>query len=448
MSEAGEQRKKALMEAMAERGATHLHVGLFDSDAVFRHKRVDAIKAGKLASQGYPFCDVLYRWDTAEELFHQGTFQDEPARLDLDSLRGYPFADRAAVCIADFEPPFGERSARNALQRQLDKAAAQGLTLQAAFEFEFSLLQETPDSLRAKDFAQLEPFAKANRTYSLQTAALYEDLLQGLEDCMETLGVTLDALHTELGPGCLEAPLRYTQGMKAADDAALFKNFAKAYFLRQGIMAAFLSKLSPDLPGQSGHVHLSLLDGAGRPLFHDASAPDGLSQQARHFIGGLLALLPEGLALCSHTVNAYKRLVPGTWAPVYAAWGVQNRSAAVRVINDSPEATRVEFRVPSSDCNPHAALALALGAGLWGMENRIEPPAARDDDCYATPAPPGSAFPATLAEAAQRLEASSLARQILGAAFIDSWAEGRRHEAAAYATQVTPWEIKRYLEVV
>lgn len=429
-------------------GAEDVHLGLIDPDGVFRHKQVGAAKAVKLAKDGYPFCEVLYCWDTAEKTYDSGAYIDRPAKLFPDTVRRYPFADRAAVVIADFEGAFGALSARNQCLRMLAELDAMGLRALSAFEFEFFVLDETPDSLRAKNFGDLNFFAKANRTYSLQTATRHGALIDGLRQTMTTLGIAIDAIHTELGPGCFEAPLTYAEGIKAADDAVLFKNFARSFFLRNDLTVAFMSKLSPALSGQSGHLHVSLVDRDGRPVFHDGSDPDGLSRTARHFIGGLLALMPDFLAMCSHTVNAYKRMVPGAWAPTAANWGVQNRTAAVRVINDTPAATRVEFRVPSADTNPYLSFAMCLGAGLWGIRNEIEPPAGRTDNLYATPPEPSAAFPTDLGQAASRFAASGPARAIFGDAFVDTFAAARRFEDAEYRRHVSSWEIARYLEVV
>lgn len=436
-------------DRLAELGVDHVHVGVPDLDGSLRLKRVEAAKAAKLASDGYQFCDVLYNWDTAEHSYGSGAYADLPAEIDPGSLRRWPFADHEAICIADFLPPFGLRSPRNQLISQLEKARAMGFSVHSAFEFEFNILAETPASLRAKGFRGLDHFAPANRTYSLPSLAQHGDLLAGLQAVMGVLGIKLDALHSELGPGCFEAPLTHAEGLRAADDAVLFKNAAKAYFLRAGLVACFMSKLRADLAGQSGHLHLSLRrlsDGA--PAFADPAAPQRLSETARHFIGGLTRLMPELLALCSQTINAYKRIVPGMWAPTAATWGVQNRTVALRVINDAPAATRVEFRVPSADTNPYSALAMCLGAGLWGIEHRIEPEAPRSDDCYASPAPPAQAFPADLAEATARLQASVVGRQIFGDTFIDCFARSRLAEVQAHRRHVSAWEVARYLEVV
>ncbi|OCW59539.1 glutamine synthetase family protein [Hoeflea olei] len=437
-----------LQAALEKINARSVHVGMVDPEGEFRDKLVSADKAVKLGKSGYPFCEVLYFWDIAEKTYLDGAFVDRPARLFADTVRRYPFADNSAICLADFEGDFGKRSPRNVCKALIDEAAAIGFDVVSAFEFEFFVFDETQESLRAKKYRDLKQFAPGNRTYSLQTSAMHGDLLAGLDETMTTLGVGLDAIHTELGPGCFEAPLTYATGMKSPDDAMLFKNFARAYFSRNDLTVSFMSKLSPALSGQSGHLHVSLRDRDGNPAFADPDAADGISRTARHFIGGLVKLMPELLAMCSSTVNAYKRMVPGAWAPTSSNWGVQNRTAAVRVINDSPEATRLEFRVPSADTNPYLALALCVGAGLYGIRNEIEPPAGSGEDFYAAAPAADAAFPRDLGEAADRLDRSPVAREIFGAEFVDWFVGSRQVEFAEYQKQVSEWEIRRYLGIV
>lgn len=428
---------------------SNVHIGIFDADANFRSKKVSGPKAAKLARSGGQFCDVLYNWDTAEQPQGSGAFIDRPTHIDPTSWRAYPFAENEAICISDFATPFGERSPRHQALRMIERARSAGFSTHAAFEFEFMVLKETPDTLRAKDYTNFNHFSPGNRTYSVLTQTLHHGLLEAFEQTMTRLGISLDALHTELGPGCFEAPLTHAEGIKAADDAALFKNFAKAFFLRHDLMATFMAKLDPGFSGQSGHLHLSLRSLAdGSPVFSDPTAPDGLSRTARHFIGGIVTLMPEMLALCSHTINAYKRLVPGAWAPTYASWGVQNRTAALRVINDDPASCRLEFRVPAADTNPYSALAMLIGAGMWGIENDIAPPAPSEGDCYAVDPAPEAHFPHTLGEATARLAASTVARDLFGECFIDTYVAMRGYEVDAYQAQVSPWEIRRYIEVV
>lgn len=424
-----------------------MHVGIFDLDGLFCHKLMDGKKAAKLIDRGYSFCDVIHAWDSAEMQWEDDrSYIDRPAQIFPETLRSWPFGPDAGLMIADFTGEYGKNSPRNMLARQLARADEMGFDVTAAFEYEFFLLNETADSLRAKDYRDLEHFAKANRTYSLQSAAAHGDLFDGLRETMRILDIGLDSLHTELGPGCFEAPLAATKGMKAADDAALFRNFARAYFARHELTTVFMSKLDPSLSGQSGHFHISLQkDGA--PVFADPDAPDGLSDTARHFVGGLLQLMPEMLVLTAQTVNAYKRLVPGAWAPTWASWGVQNRTTALRIVNDTPETTRVEFRVPAADSNPHAVMAMCLAAGLWGIENGIEPPEAIGECAYDVQPPASARFPRDLVEATDRLEGSDMARTLFGDTFIDHFVRSRRYEVQDYLRQVTHWEIKRYIEL-
>jgi glutamine synthetase len=416
---------------------------------VFRHKKVDREKALKLAGDGYPFCDVLYLWDTEEEVYGGGMFRDQDAALDPTSIRSWPFAENEAIILADFTGNFGQLSGRNQLINQLERAEKLGFDVNAAFEFEFNLFDETPQTAREKGFRNLTPYAQANRTYSLRTSVEYADLLEEFTQMLAKMGVDVDALHTELGPGCFEAPLKHARGLKAADDAALFKNFAKAFFAKKGLMACFMSKVSEDLPGQSGHMHISLTRESDQsPAFYDANSASGLSDTAHAFAGGMLTHMPEWLALCAHTTNAYRRLVPGAWAPTYAAWGVQNRTSALRAIPGSPKATRLEFRVPSADTNPYLAMAMALASGLNGIEAGLGAPALREDDCYLTPAPEGTAFPLDLTEAADRLAASASARMAFGDAFVDNFTQACRIEDQALRVHVPAWERARYMEVL
>ena len=436
-------------EQLAKLDATYVHIGVFDFNGVFRHKKIEAAKAVKFAKNGYSFCEVLYQWDIADTAYGGGAFLDRPASIDAASVRAWPFDEKEAICIADFTRPLGELSPRNQLIGQLDKAKKMGFAVHSAFEFEFTLLQETPQTLREKAYNNLDAFAVGNTTYSLKSAVENQDIFRDYADVMGRMGIGFDALHSEMVEGCFETPLAHAEGIKSADDAALFKNFAKPFFGQRSLTPTFMSKLRDGVPGQSGHLHLSLRSlNDSSASFHDPDGPDGLSQDALYFIGGLLKLMPEWLALCSHTVIAYKRLVPGAWAPVYAAWGVQNRTTAVRVINDSAKSTRIEFRVPSADTNPHSALAMCIAAGLWGIENRITPPAKRDDDCYASGGPPEAQFPHDLTAAADRLAASDTARSIFSDAFVDNYAFVCRQEDMSYRKAVSAWERQRYLEFV
>lgn len=423
-------------------------IGIFDRNAEFRAKKVSYRSFKHLLDSGYHFCNVLYNWDAAERPFSGGGFPDVPAAIDPSSLRLHPFFENAYVCLAEFTGAYGEQAARNQLAKQIAKAEQMGLKSSAAFEFEFMVLDETPASVREKGFRNLTHFAPANRTYSMQSSMVYDELFTEFQEALGRSGINFYAVHSELGPGTFEVPLAHADSLKAADDAALFKTFTKAFFLRQGKMATFLAKFSEHYSGQSGHLHLSLRDSkTGKSCIVEESNPEQLTDTARWFIGGLVRLLPDAVVLCSHTVNAYRRMVPGAWAPTSATWGMQDRTAAVRVINDDPASARIEFRVPAADTNPHAALALFMGAGLWGIENRIEPGPPNVEGQEPEAQRSKNAFPSNLRDAVERLDRSAEARSIFGDAFIDSFVKSQLVEVLAYERHVTGWERERYLDI-
>ena len=265
---------------------------------------------------------------------------------------------------------------------------------------------------------------------------------------MRKMDVSLEGLHTETGAGVLEAAITVDEALASADKAALFKTFAKVMAQKRGRMATFMAKWSADWPGQSGHIHVSLKDDGGKAVFHDPSETNGISEAMRHFIGGQQKLMPEMLAMIASTVNSYSRLIPGFWAPTEATWGIDNRTCALRAILGSAKSQRVEYRVAAADANPYLALAAAVGAGLWGIEHKIEPAAAVTGNAYAKTFPKRLHFPATLWEAAQRLKASKPARALFGDIFVDHYAATREWEEREFRKAITDWEMARYFEII
>jgi glutamine synthetase len=186
----------------------------------------------------------------------------------------------------------------------------------------------------------------------------------------------------------------------------------------------------------------------GESVFHDPSKPNEMSDAMRWFVGGQQALLPELLAMVASTVNSYSRLIPGYWAPTTSAWGIENRTTALRVIRGGPSSQRVEYRIAAADINPYIALAAAIGSGLWGIENRIEPDAPIEGNAYAHEHPPHRRLPATLYEAADRLLASKPAHALFGSEFVEHFAATRHWEEREFRKAITDWELARYFEII
>ncbi|HTN91522.1 MAG TPA: glutamine synthetase, partial [Sorangium sp.] len=176
-------------------------------------------------------------------------------------------------------------------------------------------------------------------------------------------------------------------------------------------------------------------------------APGGLPAALRHYVGGQIELMPELTALYSPTINAYKRYVPGVWAPLTASWGVENRTAAIRLIGLGTPGARVEYRQTAADINPYVAMATCLAAGLHGIENGVEPPPQASGDASSAESSRLS-LPRTLAEATRMLAASQKARDILGERFVEHYVKTRDWEVRQYERAVTDWELKRYFEAV
>ncbi|HSS65603.1 MAG TPA: glutamine synthetase, partial [Gammaproteobacteria bacterium] len=229
---------------------------------------------------------------------------------------------------------------------------------------------------------------------------------------------------------------------------AMFKTFIKILAQRSGMMATFMAKWSPDWPGQSGHVHMSLRDGNGDSVFHDDSRPANISDRMRHFVGGQQKLMPELLSMIAPTINSFTRLIPGFWAPTEASYGIDNRTCALRAISGSQKSQRVEYRIGAADSNPYVILAAALASGMWGIENEVEPEGPVEGNAYEQKFPKRMQLPGTLWEAAQRLKKCDAARDWFGDAFVDHYAATREWEEREFRKHITDWELERYFEII
>lgn len=444
-----------------DRGLSHVKVGLSDIDGVLRGKYLRHDKAAGVLKDGFGFCNVVLGWDSADQLYDNTqytgwhtAYPDAWARvlphtcreLPLEQANGHPML----FFLAEFSDEASARICpRRLLHRVIAKANEMGYDPYAALEYEFFVFEETPQSVRDKGYRNLKPWTPGHFGYSVLRSTVHSDFYQQLLSLSEQMDMPIEGLHTETGPGVLEAALAVDRAAEAADKAMLFKTFCKVLAQRNGLMATFMAKWSPDYPGQSGHIHLSLKDRAsGRGVFFDADAPHRMSALQRHFMGGVQRYLPEFFAMFAPTVNSYSRLVPGYWAPLDATWGLENRTTALRLIPGSEKSQRVEVRIGSADANPYVALSAALAAGLLGVEQKLDPRPMVEGNAYAQSFPEELRFPATLWEAAQRLKASSAARAAFGDEFVEHFAATREWEEREFRRHVTDWELSRYFEII
>jgi glutamine synthetase len=438
-----------------ERKLDYVKVGVFDIDGIMRGKYMSKSKFFSALDGGFGFCDVVLGWDSKDQLYdnvnytgwHTG-YPDAPARIVPESCREIPWEDGMLLFIGEFEGKAEEICPRGLLRRILKKADKMGFRVFSGMEFEFFVFEETPHSVREKNYRNLKTIAPGNFGYSVIRNSVHSDLYTDILETAQIMDFEIEGLHEETGPGCMEAALGVSEGIASADKAALFKTMTKILCQKVDLMATFMAKWSPDWPGQSGHIHMSLQDKKGKSVFYDAKKPDNMSDAMRHFVGGQQQLTPELLAMIAPTVNSFSRMIPGFWAPTEASWGIDNRTCALRVIPGSAKSQRVEYRLSAADINPYLALAATIGAGLWGIENKIEPSKPVVGNAYEQTFPQKLRLPATLFEAAGRLKASKPARQLFGDAFVDHFAASREWEEREFRKHITDWEMDRYFEII
>ncbi|RMG09494.1 MAG: glutamine synthetase [Planctomycetota bacterium] len=446
---------QAMLQAVEEAGKVKL--GAFDIDAVLRGKYVSAAKFRSALEKGLGFCDVVFGWDMADQLYDNVTYTgwhtgypDAWARVEPSTFRRIPWEQGTPFVLLDFYEASGEPlavSPRQALRRVVERARGMGYEVKAGFEFEFFFFQEDHHTLHEAEFRDLVPLSYGMFGYSATRTSRDQGLVHQLFDELRAFDVGLEGFHTETGPGVYEAAIACDEAVAAADKAALFKQAVKEIAAQHGCTATFMAKPDAKLPGCSGHVHQSLADAAGKNLF--AGEEGGLSPLARSYVAGQVRYMPELTALFAPTINSYKRLVPGAWAPTHASWGLENRTCALRAITGpSAKSVRVEYRAAGADQNPYLALCAGVISGLAGIGEGLEPPPPVTGNAYELSTQQAPRLPSNLGAAAEAFAGSALAREWLGEAFVEHYANTRRWEVREFEKAVTDWELRRYLEVI
>jgi glutamine synthetase len=433
-------------------GIRRIKLGVTDIDGILRGKYISLDKFFASTS-GLGFCDVIFGWDMSDVLYdncrytgwHTG-YPDAQASIDLSTLRTIPWEPGTALFLLDLFQKNGEPlsiSPRQVLRSVVRRAQEAGYDPRFAAEYEFWLFRETPQTLREKHFRDLMPLSPGMCGYSVLRASQNAPIVLDFIDQLAAFDIPLEGFHTETGPGVYEAAIAVDKGVAAADKATLFKTAAKEIAARHGVIPTFMAKWNADLPGSSGHLHQSLYNTTeARNLFFEDG---GTSALMRHYLAGLVSLLPEFMAMIAPSINSYKRTVPGTWAPINASWGSDNRTTAVRTIPGSAKSTRIELRLAAADMNPYLAMAASLAAGVEGIERKLEPPPPVSNG-YATDA--GEPLPRDLGEAVNKFCRSEAARKWFGDQFVEHYAATREWEIRQYHRHVTDWELNRYFEAI
>ena len=448
---------------LAEHNIQKVKYAFADIDGVLRGKVISARKLLDGLTDGFGFCDVVWGWDMTDTPYDNGSttgwrsgYPDAPVRLDLATFRQVPWENDIPFFLADFSRADGTdlpACPRSLLKRVVAQCTDMGYVARMAQEFEWFMFRESPQTLADKAYRNPEPLTPGMFGYSMLRPSLESAFTNDLFDSLTRFDIPIEGLHTETGPGVYEAAIHHDDALRAADKAVLFKTSTKELAYRHGLMASFMAKWNADLPGCSGHIHQSLWsqddDGVqtGQNLFFDPAEPGNMSELMQQFMAGQLHCLPHIMPMFAPTINSYKRLVEGAWAPTTVTWSIDNRTTALRVLNQTEAYCRVEHRVSGADTNPYLAMAASLASGLYGIRHGLE---------LTTPASTGNGYsdkqygvlPATLADATRQMANSAVAVELFGSEFVDHFTRTRYWEARQYAQHVSDWELKRYFEII
>jgi len=449
------------IKSYRDKGVRRVKVAITDIDGVLRGKYLSLEKFEGLLNSVGGFCDCVFGWDVNDMLYDNTKFTgwhtaypDALYKIDVSTERWLP-EENVPFFLADFVGKDGKSEhlicPRNLFKRVLKRLESQGLGATLAFEYEFFLFEETPHSVREKNYTDLKPFTPGMFGYSIIRNSAHGALFNEFMDYCAALDIPIEGLHCETGPGVWEAAIKYDQALSAVDKAVLFKTFAKVFFQQRGLMATFMARWNLNYPGQSGHIHQSMYDvKSKKQRFFEKSDRHGMSDLMKSYVAGQVKYLKPFLALAAPNINSYSRLVKGFWAPTAATWGVENRTTALRVIPGSEKSQRVEFRVGSADANPYLAAAAVLGAGLLGIEKGLKLGKPIEGSAYEVQETLSSElqFPTNLRDSMENLAASKEAKDLFGAEFVEHYCLTREWEVREYEKAITDWQLKRYFEII
>jgi glutamine synthetase len=362
---------------------------------------------------------------------------------DLSTLRLLPWLDGTAMVLCDIQWLDGRpmpASPRQVLKAQLNRLAERGLKAYVGTELEFIVFNDTFESAWDKSYRDLEPANQYNVDYSLLGTSRIEPLLRDIRNSMTGAGLYVESAKGECNLGQHEIAFRYDEALATCDNHSIYKTGAKEIAAQHRKSLTFMAKYN-EREGNSCHIHLSFRSTDGSAVLA-GDREYGFSELMERFVAGQLSCLPEFTYLLAPNINSYKRFVPGSFAPTAVAWGMDNRTCALRVVGHG-ESLRVENRLPGGDVNPYLAVAALIAAGLYGIENQLELEPMFEGNAYSSDKPH---VPSTLRDASELFGKSSIARSAFGDEMVDHYVNAAKIELAAYDAAVTDWERVRGFE--
>jgi len=440
-----------LREAVADGTIDTVVLAIVDIQGRLQGKRLDATYfLDDVLAHGTEGCNYLLAVDIemntvdgyAISSWERG-YGDFVMAPDLSTLRTLSWQPGTAFLHANVEWLDGApvvQSPRQILQHQLGRLAERGWTAFVGTELEFILFDDTYESAWNKRYHGLTPSNQYNVDYSILGTSRVEPLLRAIRLGMRDAGLQVESAKGECNFGQHEIAFKYTDALATCDNHVLYKNGAKEIAAQHGSALTFMAKYN-EREGNSCHIHLSLRDADGNPVFA-GDRPGGVSAEFEGFLAGQLAALREFSYFFAPNINSYKRYQAGSFAPTAVAWGFDNRTCALRVVGHGPS-LRFENRLPGGDVNPYLAVAAMIAAGLHGIDEGMSLEPAFEGNAYASDAP---RVPTTLRDAAELLEGSELARRVLGDEVVAHYVNAANVELAAYEAAVTDWELIRGFE--
>jgi glutamine synthetase len=444
MPEAPEADVAAVCEQLRSSGVDVVRVSYPDLIGVDRGRDVLLDQLPAAAGHGLAFCRAVYHTSPMGDVVPvQGGLEaglpDIVVRPDLATLTPLPWEPHAAWCLGDASTPDGAaapESPRGVARRVAEQVSGLGLTLVCGPELEFFVCERGDDGTWRRYAGGLGNVYVVGRKGDPQGLLLH--MLRQLRDA----GLDVTAANHEFSPGQFEINLRHSGLVSAADRAFRLKSAVQEIARQRDLLATFMAKPFNDEGGSGFHVHVSLAGDDGGNVFGDTGGADGLSAAGRHAIGGVLRHAAALSALLNPTINSYKRFGPDTLAPWLVDWGLDNRSAMVRIPPERGPAARMEVRLGDATANPYLAMA-AVGAAVYlGLRDKVEPPPKLEGYGYD---PAGAAMlPARLGDALDALEADTEIGAVLGDYFVGSFLSYKRNEIERFERYVTDWEFREY----
>jgi glutamine synthetase len=427
-------------------------VAFTDMQGRLTGKRVSArLFVEEVAAHGAECCNYLLAVDVdmntvdgyAMSSWETG-YGDMVMTPDFSTLRLIPWLPGSAMVMADLSWDDGSPvtvAPRSILNKQMERLSERGLAAFIGTELEFIVFDDSFREAWAAGYRGLTPATDYNVDYAMLASTRMEPLLRDIRLGMEGAGLYCEGVKGECNFGQQEIAFRYDDALVTCDNHSIYKNGAKEIADQHGKSLTFMAKFN-EREGNSCHIHISLRGQDGSAVFADPDQPQGMSSMFGSFIAGQLATLRELTLFYAPNINSYKRFVEGSFAPTAIAWGMDNRTCALRVVGHG-HGMRMECRAPGGDVNQYLAVSALIAGGLYGIERELELPPALEGNAYTSDA---ERLPTTLAEAAALFEKSELAREVFGADVVEHYLNNARVELAAFNSAVTDWERVRGFE--